>query len=90
MEKFLARTGSKHKICSPGSARLEKYRLRLGPARRKTGSTQPYGLCMLTSISKTVQGKIFILMSLHAQIAHLHKSTIEMSCSIILLRSSLQ
>ena len=42
MEKFLARTGSRHKICSPGSARLEKYRLGLGPARRKTGSTQPY------------------------------------------------
>ena len=40
--------------------------------------------------SKTVQGKIFILMILHAQIAHLLKSTIEMSCSIILLRSSLQ
>ena len=40
--------------------------------------------------TKTVQGKIFILMILHAQIAYLLKSTIEMSCSIILLRSSLQ
>ena len=40
--------------------------------------------------SKTVQGKFFILMILHAHIAHLLKSTIEMSCTIILLRSSLQ
>ena len=40
--------------------------------------------------SKTVQGKFFILMILHAHIAHLLKSTIEMSYTIILLRSSLQ
>ena len=57
---------------------------------RKIRQIGQNGLCMLSSISKTVQGKIFILMILHAQIAHLLKSTIEMSCTIILLRSSLQ
>ena len=40
--------------------------------------------------SKRAGVEIFILTILHAQIAHLLKLAIEMSCSIILLRSSLQ
>ena len=39
---FLARSGSKQKFNSSRLARLDKKKARLGSAREKTGSTQPY------------------------------------------------